>query len=103
MHPGFVYTGVTRHLPAIVRIAHAAAVPFWILFQKLPRMGAYTTIHACFHERYHAKHLQSRSPFADCEDEAPGLPKFHVELGDALWDVSDTYVLKEMGTVHPSS
>ena len=67
-------------------------------------MGAYTTIHACFHERYHAKHLQSRSPFvADCEDEAPGLPKFHVQLGDALWDVSDTYVLKEMGTVHPSS
>ena len=45
LHPGNVQSDVTRNMPAILRIGHQIFAPLLLLFQKLPRHGAYTTVH----------------------------------------------------------
>merc|ERR1712147_554415 len=87
VHPGCVYTDVTRSLPWPVRAAHALAVPCWLLFQKLPPHGAHATVHAALAPELAAAENAGRSPYvADCRAEAPGLPRDADALADALWD-----------------
>ena len=92
VHPGCVYTDVTRSLPWPVRAAHALAVPCWLLFQKLPPHGAHATVHAALAPELAAAENAGRSPYvADCRAEAPGLPRDADALADALWGASAAY------------
>ncbi|KAH8091162.1 hypothetical protein JL720_6047 [Aureococcus anophagefferens] len=72
VHPGCVYTDVTRSLPWPVRAAHALAVPCWLLFQKLPPHGAHATVHAALAPELAAAENAGGAPTSPTAAEAPG-------------------------------
>ncbi|KAH8056309.1 hypothetical protein JL722_7614 [Aureococcus anophagefferens] len=75
VHPGCVYTDVTRSLPWPVRAAHALAVPCWLLFQKLPPHGAHATVHAALAPELAAAENAGRSPTSPTAARRRGPPR----------------------------
>ncbi|NXY85000.1 DHR13 reductase, partial [Alcedo cyanopectus] len=86
VHPGFVNTGLFRHLPLWLKLLFIPLA--WLFFSDVAE-GAQTTLHCATHEdleRFSGRY------FTDCRLQEPWPPARDDRLARALWEASERMV-----------
>lgn len=96
LHPGNVQSDVTRNMPAILRIGHQIFAPLLLLFQKLPRHGAYTTVHVATSPTITKKNGGGEY-FVHCQatNDISTLAQDEI-AAKGLWDISEKLIARHL-------